>query len=62
MCDNKSLGGDTKQDNAPVVEINTHERMIFNLEAKATKPYDLDLMTNPTPTNNNTNNTENGGD
>ena len=65
MCDNKSLSGDTKQNDAPVAEINTRQYMVFNLEAKATKPYDLDLMTNPSPTNNtnnNTNNTENGGD
>ena len=65
MCDNKFVSGDTNQGDAPVVEINSHERMVFNLEAKATKPYDFDLMSKQSPTNNtnnNTSNTENGGD
>ena len=58
MCDNK------KTSEPPVVEINTAERKVFNLESKAIRPYDVSLMTKPSnaqPTNNNSNN-ENGGD
>ena len=69
MCDNKSLGKDTKQDNAFVVEINARKhrvrgrnrREVFNLETKTTKPYDLDLITKSSPAKN-PNDTKKGGD
>lgn len=61
MCekDNKSIPLNNEE---KVVEINTDEKMVFNLESSKTKPYDIELMTGHSDSMSNNTNNENGDD